>query len=175
MYYSCIGGGGFALVKASNGSFEFINYCEKAPAAAFENMSGDKTNAATNGGLASGVPGDLRGLEYLQTKYGFLPWSTVFQPSIKLAREGFPVTEDLVHYMASAVEGNGYFLCNDLNSALELCANGTRLGLGDTMTRKRYAVTLETIANKGADTFYSGPIAESTIKAVQATNGTMAL
>lgn len=111
----------------------------------------------------------------MHTKYGFLPWSTVFQPSIKLAREGFPVTEDLVHYMVSAVEDNGNFLCNDPSFALDFCPNGTRLGLGDTMKRKRYADTLETIANQGADAFYSGPIAESIIKAVQATNGTMTL
>lgn len=52
MYHSGIGGGGFALVKAPNGSFEFIDYRETAPAAAFEDMFENNTSAATNGGLA---------------------------------------------------------------------------------------------------------------------------
>jgi gamma-glutamyltranspeptidase len=34
-----------------------------------------------------------------------------------------------------------------------------RLGLGDTITRRRLADTLEAIAQRGADAFYSGPIA----------------
>lgn len=43
------------------------------------------------------------------------------------------------------------------------------------MTRKRYAATLEAIAEQGADAFYKGPIAEAMIAAVQAANGSMTL
>lgn len=38
MYHSGIGGGGFMLVRSSNGSYEFIDFREIAPAAAFETM-----------------------------------------------------------------------------------------------------------------------------------------
>ncbi|PYH96885.1 gamma-glutamyltranspeptidase [Aspergillus ellipticus CBS 707.79] len=175
MYHSGIGGGGFMLVKAPEGSFEFIDFRETAPAAAFEEMFNNNTEAAVSGGLASGVPGELRGLEYLHNKYGSLPWSTVVQPAIQTAREGFPVGPDLVRYMESAVGSGEDFLSKDPNWALDFAPNGTRLGLGDTITRKRYADTLETIANQGADAFYSGAIAKTMIAAVQAANGTMTL
>ncbi|KAL4869229.1 hypothetical protein BDV12DRAFT_168132 [Aspergillus spectabilis] len=175
MYHSGIGGGGFLLVKSPEGSFEYIDFRETAPAAAYEEMFNNKTGASTSGGLASGVPGELRGLEYLHEKYGSLPWSVVVQPAIRTARYGFPVGADLVRYMESAIGDDEDFLVNDPSWAVDFAPNGTRVRLGDTLTRKRYADTLETIALQGPDAFYSGPIAESTIKALRAANGTMTL
>lgn len=177
MYHSGIGGGGFVLVRAPDGSFESIDYRETAPAAAFQDMFENNTEASTKGGLASGVPGDLRGLEYLHKKYGSLPWSTVLQPAIQTARQGFTVNEDLLHYIDTAITENANedFLCNDPSWAIDFCPHGTRLVLGETMTRKRYADTLEAIAKQGPGVFYSGPIAEATIRAVQLANGMMTL
>lgn len=117
----------------------------------------------------------MRGLEHLHKKYGSLPWSTVVQPAIHTARHGFPVTEDLVKYMASAVGTGEDFLTKNPTWAIDFAPNGTRLGLGDTITRRRYADTLETIAQRGADALYSGPIAETMINALQSENGTMTL
>ncbi|KAF2725611.1 gamma-glutamyltranspeptidase [Polychaeton citri CBS 116435] len=175
MYHSGIGGGGFMLVRTSNGSFEFIDFRETAPAAAFQDMYNNNTNASIYGGLASGVPGEIRGVAHLHQKYGALPWNHTVQPSVKLAREGFRVSEDLVRYMAAAVVGIDNFLVNDPTWALDFAPNGTQVGLGDTIYRKRYANTLETIAEQGPDAFYTGAIAETTIKAIQATGGTMTL
>jgi len=125
----------------------------------------------------SGVPGELRGLEYLHNKYGTLPWSVVVQPAVRTARYGFPVGADTVRYMDSAVSGDGVdnFLVNDPSWAIDFAPNGTRVQLGDTITRKRYADTLETIGSEGPDAFYEGPIAEATIRALQKSNGTMTL
>ena len=120
------------------------------------------------------MPGELRGLEHLHKKYGVLPWSVLMQPAIRTAREGFPVTADLVSKMESAT-GGGDFLSNNPAWAIDFAPNGTRLGLGDTITRRRYADTLETISQRGVDAFYSGPIAEATINALQSANGTMTL
>lgn len=52
MYHSGIGGGGFMLVRSSNGSYEFIDFRETAPAAAFQDMYKDNVNASIFGGLA---------------------------------------------------------------------------------------------------------------------------
>ena len=97
--------------------------------------------------------------------------------AIQTARNGWSVTEDLVKYMkagmASAVVPN--FLIEEPNWAIDFAPNGTLLGMGDTITRKRYADTLETIAESGPDAFYNGPIAEATIAAVRAANGTMTM
>jgi gamma-glutamyltranspeptidase/glutathione hydrolase len=67
------------------------------------------------------------------------------------------------------------FLTYDSTWAIDFAPNGTRLGLGDTMTRKRYANTLEAIAERGVDVFYKGAIANATIQALQKANGTMTL
>ncbi|KAL2408003.1 Glutathione hydrolase proenzyme [Exophiala dermatitidis] len=177
MYHSGIGGGGFMIVRSANGSYEFIDFRETAPAAAFQDMYNNNTNASIFGGLASGVPGEVRGLAHLHDNYGKLPWKQVMQGAIKTARYGWTVNADLVRYMksanASALVPN--FLVDDPNWAIDFAPNGTLVGLGDTITRKRYADTLEAIAERGPDAFYEGPIAEATIAALQAQNGTMTL
>ena len=114
-------------------------------------------------------------MERLHTRYGKLPWAQVIRPAIKTAREGFPVTKDLVKQMKAAIEGIPNFLIDDPTWALDFAPNGTLVGLGDTITRKRYADTLEKIAEKGPDAFYTGAIAETTIAALRKHNGTMTL
>ena len=105
MYHSGIGGGGFMLVRDADGNYETVDYRETAPAAASENMYKDNIIGSVLGGLAVGVPGELKGLEYIHTKYGvstsdlpemhmantfqFLPWDTVVKPAVRVARYGF--------------------------------------------------------------------------------------
>ncbi|KAF2133940.1 gamma-glutamyltranspeptidase [Dothidotthia symphoricarpi CBS 119687] len=180
MYHSGLGGGGFMLVRAANGTYEFIDFRETAPAAAFEDMYKNNEDASIEGGLASGIPGEVRGLQRLHDNYGVLPWSTVLQPAIKVAREGWRVNEDLVRYMNSAISSasenaTSNFFINDPQFAFDFAPKGRLLKLNETITRKRYADTLETIATEGPDAFYTGPIADATIRALQAANGTMVL
>ncbi|KAH8778074.1 gamma-glutamyltranspeptidase [Hyaloscypha finlandica] len=174
MQHSGIGGGGFMLVRDSDGNYEAIDFRETAPAAASEDMYNDNIYGSLRGGLASGVPGDLRGLEYLHKKYGILPWRVVCNPAVHVARHGFRVTEDLVRYM-DAGHHHGAFLVEDPQWAIDFAPNGTLVGVGDMMTRKRYANTLEEIAKHGAETFYEGEIAKQTINAIQSAGGIMTL
>ncbi|KAI9669940.1 MAG: hypothetical protein M1831_006976 [Alyxoria varia] len=178
MYHSGIGGGGFMLVRGPTGDYEFIDFRETAPAAASKDMYKDNYEGSKFGGLASGVPGELRGLEYLHKHYGRLSWREVIQPSITLAtkRYGFRVNEDLVKYMnliLQLVPDN--FFVNDPAWAIDFAPNGTMVGLNDMIYRKRYANTLETIASEGADAFYTGSIAKATIAAVQRGGGIMTM
>ena len=175
MYHNGIGGGGFALVRSSEGVYEAIDFRETAPAAAHECMFCGNINGSVLGGLASGVPGELRGFEYLHRKYGRLPWRRVIEPAIGIARHGFNVTQDLVNYMAAGQERRGTFLLDDPAWAQDFAPDGKLLGLGDVMTRKRYADTLESIARDGPDVFYGGPLAEATIRSLKARNGSMTL
>ena len=121
----------------------------------------------------SGVPGELRGLELLHQKYGSRPWVDLILPSVEVARNGFCVTDD----QAAAMDmlGSSSFLSTDSSWAIDFAPNGTRLGQGDTMMRKRYADLLELIARDGADAFYRGQTAKSTVAAIRAANGIMTL
>ncbi|KAH0493385.1 hypothetical protein TgHK011_000057 [Trichoderma gracile] len=173
MYHSGIGGGGFLLLRQSDGTYEFVDMRETAPAAAFQDMYNDNEDLSLHGGMASGVPGELRGLEYVHDKYGALPWAHVIEPSIKLARYGFEVNEDLVSAIKGLSPNN--FLTEDPAWAIDFAPQGRLVRLGETMTRKRYADTLEAIANHGADAFYNGPIANATVRALKAAGGIMTL
>ena len=163
------------LVRAPNGTYEFIDFRETAPAAAFKDMYNEDVDLSLYGGLASGVPGELRGLQRLHDSYGKLCWADVMAPAIRLARYGFNVTQDLVNYMNAATEGIEDFLVTDPAWAIDFAPNGTRVQMGNIMTRKRYADTLETVAQHGPDAFYTGAIANATITALRAANGTMTL
>jgi len=65
------------------------------------------------------------------------------------------------------------FLTKDPPWMQDFAPNGTRVGAGDIMTRKRYANMLEAIAAQGPDAFYKGPLAKALIKALRKSNGTM--
>ncbi|KAL0940914.1 gamma-glutamyltranspeptidase [Colletotrichum truncatum] len=175
MYHSGIGGGGFVVIRDSDGNYESVDFRESAPAAAFQDMYKGNVQGSVYGGLAVGVPSEVRGLEYIHKKYGTLPWKTVVTPAALLAKTGFRVSEDLVRYMDSAIKDQWNFLVEDPVWAEEFAPNGTLLKLGDTIYRKRYGATLAKIAEEGPDAFYTGPIAESMVATVRATNGTMTL
>lgn len=102
-----------------------------------------------------------------------LPWADVVAPAIHVARNGFEVSEDLVRYMDSTSPNN--FLVEDPAWAVDFAPTGKRVALGEIMTRKRFADTLEAIAQHGADAFYMGSIANATVQALKRANGTMTL
>ncbi|KAK6532541.1 hypothetical protein TWF281_006728 [Arthrobotrys megalospora] len=174
MYHSGIGGGGFMLIRSASGEYEFVDFREMAPAASYEEMFVNRTELSIYGGMASGIPGELRGLEYLHNKYGKLTWKECLEPSIRFARDGFTVNQDHVKYFQLIKNiAPRDFLVDDPNWAIDFAPNGTLLTLGETMTRKRFANTLETIANEGVDAFYRGPLADAMIRGLQATGGIM--
>jgi len=173
-YHSGIGGGGFGIVrsieKSGKPSYEMIDFRETMPALGNETLyvNSSDPKASTIGGLAVGVPGELRGWQVLHKRYGKLPWKTLFQPSIKLARDGFVVNPDL----ANALSPASYpFLLEDPLFAETYAPNGTLAKLGDTIKRTRFARTLQTLAEEGPDAFYEGPIAVNIASATWARGG----
>lgn len=84
------------------------------------------------------------------------------------------MNQDLVTYIDNS-SGPFPFLVDDPSWAIDFAPNGTRVKLGDTVYRKRYADTLEAISQRGADAFYSGAIANATIQALKKAGGIMTL
>ena len=108
----------------------------------------------------SGVPGELRGLEHLHKKYGSLPWADLVQPAIKVARYGFPVNNDTMSFMKRTYtkSENESFLVNDPAWAIDFAPSGKLVQIGEKLTRRRFADTLEAIADGGPDVFYKVPL-----------------
>jgi gamma-glutamyltranspeptidase/glutathione hydrolase len=98
----------------------------------------------------------------------------LFRPAIQIAREGFVVSDDLWRYMSTVTPSNT-FLSSIPTWAYDFAPNGTLLGVGDLMTRKRYADTLEKIALQGSGAFYTGSIAQTTVAAIKSSGGNLTL
>src|SRR5579863_2614690 len=91
-----LGGGGFMLIRTADGRVHFIDYREKAPAAATANMYLDPQgnvieNASVVGYKSIGVPGSVAGMIYAEKQYGKLTLAQVMAPAIKLAQDGYPL------------------------------------------------------------------------------------
>ncbi|KAF4972559.1 hypothetical protein FSARC_906 [Fusarium sarcochroum] len=175
MYHSGIGGGGFMLVRDKEGNYEAIDFRESAPAAAYEDMYQGNVNGSIYGGLSVAVPGEVRGFEYAHKKYGSLPWKTVLQGAIKVAHDGFIVNADMAKFIDKSAKGHNNFFVEDPSWAEDFTRNGQLIPEGGRMTRRRYARTLQAIADHGADVFYTGPLAESMVNTIQESNGTITL
>jgi gamma-glutamyltranspeptidase/glutathione hydrolase len=57
----------------------------------------------------------------------------------------------------------------------DFAPNGSRIQVGDLMTRKRYADFLCLVRDKGAQAFYSGKLAKQIVSAVQGSGGILTL
>ncbi|MGO9540157.1 MAG: gamma-glutamyltransferase [Terriglobales bacterium] len=169
-----LGGGGFLLLRNANGKVHFIDFREKAPAGATENMYLDAQgnvipesdhNSSVVGYKSIGVPGTVAGLVYAEKQYGKLSIEKVIAPAIKLARDGFPLayedTQDLKkdQYLAQFPESNRIFL-----------RDGNYYQPGDMFRQPELARTLERLA-KDPDTFYHGAMARELAAAIQKGGG----
>jgi gamma-glutamyltranspeptidase / glutathione hydrolase len=165
-----IGGGGFMLFRTADGKSHFIDFREKAPAAATANMYLDAQgnvvkDSSQVGYKAIGVPGSVAGLIYAQKQYGKLSIEKVVAPAIKLARDGFPLayedTQDLKKdaYLAQFPESKRIFL-----------RDGNFYQPGEIFKQPELARTLERLA-EDPDDFYHGAMARELAAAIHKGGG----
>jgi gamma-glutamyltranspeptidase/glutathione hydrolase len=168
---SGIGGGGFMLIyERATRDLTFHDGREMAPSGATVDMfmrDGEVLGFidAWQSGLAVGVPGTVAMYKSAHDDHGKLPWSELFQPAIRIAREGFEVSPRIANNLPWVGE-RGRLDENPLTAAY-FYPGGEPLQVGDLLKNPEYAATLTRIANEGIDAFYKGEIAEAIAKAAQ--------
>ena len=168
-----LGGGGFIIFMNSEGKTTTIDFREKAPLAATNDMYLDTEGNLIEGlnhmsAKAIGVPGTVAGLYYAHGKYGKLPWKEVIQPAIDQAKNGFSFNWSL--YKAAqhfSKEGNtnafmdGYFR-NE---------KGIVIQPNEIWKQSALAETLTLIRDKGRDGFYKGKTATKIVDFMKKNDG----
>jgi len=192
-FASGMGGGGFAVVYiAKEKKVYALDFRERAPAAIrpesfLRDGRADPSLSAT-GGLAVGVPGEVRGLGELVRRWGALPFRKCVEPAQRLAARGFPVSWRLADAFGALAEKKtappgaaanapparvdpAFESIFVGNSAGKL--GGKLLTTADRWKRPDLAWTLERLRAGGADAFYKGDIGAAIVKAVKDGGGVM--
>ena len=165
-----LGGGGFMLLRmAKSGDAHFIDFREEAPAAATANMyldaSGNVIRGASTTGIRSiGVPGSVAGLVYAEKHFGKLTLSQVIAPAIKLARDGFVLSEEDANQLRTPR------MSQFAESKRIFQRDGDYYSAGDVFKQPELAHTLEQIA-ADPESFYQGAIAHELAEFMQKEGG----
>lgn len=153
---SGIGGGGF-LVHAAKGSVTTFDGRETAPVTATPNRFLDDAGATLErekrvlSGLSVGVPGNLALAAKAHSQFGRLEWAELFQPAIRLARDGFLINRRLNE---SLTRSKGRADKSDGARAIFFDSDGEALPIGARVTNPDFARTLESLASAGPRYFY---------------------
>jgi gamma-glutamyltranspeptidase/glutathione hydrolase len=154
-----VGGGGFLVLRAASGEAVAYDFRETAPAAASPDMflrdGRYDWNLHHASGRAVGVPGTVAGLYLAWEEHGKLPWAKLVEPAIRLARDGIVVTDDLersLQEMRPTWQGHEGTLA-------QFTKRGEPYRMGDVLTQRDLAETLERIAAHGPKGFYEGETA----------------
>ena len=157
-----IGGGGFWISRNPAGRTLVVDFRETAPRTARPDLfvkpgPGGEPPSSTEGPLASGVPGSVHGLWRAHRAAGKLRWKAVVEPAVRLARDGFVMTETISQSIAKPKYRGR--LAGDPETAAIFLPNGMPPVPGTTFKQPALARTLEAIRDRGADGFYRGRVA----------------
>ena len=167
-----IGGGGFMLVRLANGKTQFFDYREVAPGKATRDMyikpDGKlDLEASVIGYRSVAVPGTVAGLALALKTDGTMKLADVMRPAIRLAEQGFPITEKLVREFEEERPGLQRF---SMSSRIFL-NDGKRYRVGETFRQPELAQTLKRIAKNGPADFYQGETAQMIVQDMAALGG----
>jgi gamma-glutamyltranspeptidase/glutathione hydrolase len=167
---SGIGGGGFLIHHdARSRAVTSFDGREEAPSAAgpgwFLGPDGKPVDDPSVGGRATGVPGNIRMFALAHARHGKLPWARLFDPAVRLARDGFQLTER--GQQAVAQWRPEALRLTPWARATFLRADGTAKPVGSLIRNPELAGLLSELAARGPDHFYTGPVAERIVAAVR--------
>ena len=168
--FSCgIGGGGFMVIRTSDGEVTTIDHRETAPAAMrpnsfFENGVPLPFNDARYSGLSAGVPGTVRGWDEALNRFGTMSLEEALQSGIAVAREGFVIDPT---FFSQTQQNLDYFDDVPSTRALYLDPDGTPRDVGTVLRNPDLARAYERIGHLGAKGFYRGAIADAMVESVR--------
>jgi gamma-glutamyltranspeptidase/glutathione hydrolase len=191
-----LGGGGFLVAYLPDRKeVVTVDFREMAPRSATPAMylgpDGKPRPRYRTGAWAAGVPGTVRGLALAHTRWGKRPWAELVRPAIDLAREGFPISEDLADglnrqlgrgrrdHQPAQTKGtaarNEFGRLGDYPESIAALGrpDGSAWRAGDRLVQRDLAATLDRIAAEGADEFYAGHTAELIVKYMEEHGGSI--
>ncbi|MCB9880871.1 MAG: gamma-glutamyltransferase [Planctomycetes bacterium] len=156
-----LGGGGFLVLHTRDGKDLALDFRETAPRKAHRDMYLDADGrviprASTYTALAVGTPGSVAGLARAHALHGSKEWAELLVPAIKLARDGFEVS----HFLASSLREKVAVLSQWPATAAIFLPDGEPLAAGTILRQPDLAATLQRIAEKGTEGFYTGETAK---------------
>ncbi|HYI43383.1 MAG TPA: gamma-glutamyltransferase [Sphingomicrobium sp.] len=165
---SGIGGGGFLVYHDGDATPATYDGRETAPMAAggnwfFKDGKPMDIGEAIPGGKSVGVPGNVRMMALAHRDQGRLPWSALFGPAIRLARDGFAITPRLHRTLSSSRETGAL---SAQARALFYGRDGEPLPVGTVVRNPALAAFLTGLAAHGPDSFYVGPNAQAIVATV---------
>ena len=157
-----LGGGGFWISRNERGRVMAIDFRETAPLAARSDLftrpgPGGVVPSSKEGPFASGVPGSVAGLSLAHRRAGRLPWRTVLDPAVRLARDGFVMTQVVSDRIAYPKYRER--LAADPETARIFLPGGAPPRPGTRFRQADLARTLAAIRDRGEDGFYRGSVA----------------
>jgi gamma-glutamyltranspeptidase/glutathione hydrolase len=159
-----LGGGGQCLVYAPTDDGDVIQ--------TLDFLATRSTAAAIEGGRASAVPGAVRGMYALQSRYGKLRWPRLLASAESFARFGHQASRALVHDLTLAADQ--LFRDPTVRTAFGN-KDGEPIAEGQNITQLDLGAVLSTLRTKGPGDFYSGNIARQLVAAVAEAGGTLNL
>ncbi len=130
-------------------------------------LENDYKSIPALGPLPVSVPGCVDGWFEMHDKLGTMSMEKILAPTIKYAREGFPVSELIAYYMGRSA----YSLQKYPGFKETYMPNGKMPAKGEIFKNPDLANTLELIAKKGRDEFYKGSIAKTIDKYIKEQGG----
>lgn len=119
------------------------------------------------GALSMGIPGEIAGLHEAWLQHGRMAWRSLFQPAIKLAKDGFEVAP----YLGGHIRASEEMIIKDPGLRQVFAPNGKVLKAGDKCYNVELGNSLESIAELGPQVFYNGSLGEKLVKDVRAAGG----
>jgi gamma-glutamyltranspeptidase/glutathione hydrolase len=166
-----IGGGGFLVYRSASGDAVAYDFREVAPAGSSPTMflvNGKyDSNRHHNSHVAVGVPGTVAGMHMAWRDHGKLPWRRLLDPAVRLARDGFAVSEGLARSLAGVLDNMKPYPA----SVAQFSKKGVPYEAGEILKQPDLARTLQRIAAQGPDGFYRGEVAELVEKEMKANGG----